>query len=87
MILNSCQSGKNGGNQKTRHKACSSSLLFDNRIDVKFLTTKEASLILGVSENALRILVHRKKIKTYKLGSRLRFLLSDLISSLQSKED
>ena len=34
--------------------------LFDNRIH-KFLSTKEASGLLGVSQNALRILVCRKK--------------------------
>ena len=45
---------------------------FDNRIH-KLLSTKEASGLLGVSENALRILVCRKKVKAYKLGSRLKF--------------
>ena len=35
---------------------------FDNRI-YKLLSTKEASGLLGVSENALRILVCRKKVK------------------------
>ena len=59
--------------------------LFDNRIN-KLLSTKEASGILGVSENALRILVCRKKIKAYKLGSRLKFRHSDLADCLQKKE-
>ena len=59
--------------------------LFDNRIH-KLLSTKEASDILGVSENALRILVCRKKIKAYKLGSRLKFRHSDLADCLQKKE-
>ena len=59
--------------------------LFDNRIH-KLLSTKEASGLLGVSENALRILVCRKKIKAYKLGSRLKFRHSDLADCLQKKE-
>ena len=60
-------------------------LLFDNRIH-KLLSTKEASGLLGVSENALRILVCRKKVKAYKLGSRLKFKLGDLTDCLQQKE-
>ena len=58
---------------------------FDNRI-YKLLSTKEASGLLGVSENALRILVCRKKVKAYKLGSRLKFKLDDLANCLQKKE-
>ena len=60
-------------------------LLFLNRIH-KLLSTKEASGLLGVSENALRILVCRKKVKAYKLGSRLKFKHTDLASCLQKKE-
>ena len=59
--------------------------LFDNQTN-KLLSTKEASGLLGVSENALRILVCRKKIKAYKLGSRLKFKHTDLASCLQKKE-
>ena len=59
--------------------------LFDNRIH-KLLSTREASGILGVSENALRILVCRKKIKAYKMGCRLKFKTDDLMACLQSKE-
>ena len=58
---------------------------FDNRI-YKLLSTKEASGLLGVSENALRILVCRKKVKAYKLGNRLKFKHTDLASCLQKKE-
>ena len=60
-------------------------LLFLNRIH-KLLSTKEASVFLGVSENALRILVCRKKVKAYKLGHRLKFKAGDLMSCLQQKE-
>ena len=59
--------------------------LFDNQVN-KLLSTKEASGFLGVSENALRILVCRQKIKAYKLGSRLKFKHSDLANCLQQKE-
>ena len=59
--------------------------LFDNQKN-KLLSTKEASGFLGVSENALRILVCRKKVKAYKLGSRLKFKLDDLADCLQQKE-
>ena len=60
-------------------------LLFLNRI-YKLLSTKEASVFLGVSENALRILVCRKKVRAYKLGRRLKFKLEDLADCLQQKE-
>ena len=60
-------------------------VFFLNRI-YKLLSTKEASGLLGVSENALRILVCRKKVKAYKLGSRLKFKHNDLADCLQQKE-
>ena len=60
-------------------------VFFDNRI-YKLLSTKEASGLLGVSENALRILVCRKRIKAYKLGNRLKFRRIDLVDCLQKKE-
>ena len=58
---------------------------FGNRIH-KLLSTREASGLLGVSENALRILVFRRRVKAYKLGNRLRFKLGDLMDCLQQKE-
>ena len=66
-------------------RSVNSGEFFDNRI-YKFLSTKEASGFLGVSENALRILVCRRRIKAYKLGSRLKFKTVDLIDCLQQKE-
>ena len=60
-------------------------LFFDNQI-YKLLSTREASGLLGVSENALRILVCRRRIKVYKLGNRLRFKFGDLMDCLQQKE-
>ena len=56
-------------------------LLFENQVEREWLTTKEAAHFLGVSENALRIMVHRDQVSVYKFGhkknSRLRFRLSD----------
>lgn len=70
------------------------SMIFNNEIDdkivdekEKWFNTTEASKFLRISPNALRILVHRAKIKAYKLGSRLRFKKSDLLLALQLKED
>ncbi|MBI2522650.1 MAG: helix-turn-helix domain-containing protein [Bdellovibrio sp.] len=74
--------------------AHASARLFDNRIfdknedeKVEWLDTDEAAAYLRVTPNALRILVHRARVKSFKLGSRLRFRLSDLLSVLQQKED
>ena len=60
-------------------------LFFDNQIH-KLLSTREASGFLGVSENALRILVFRRRVTVYKLGNRLRFKFGDLMDCLQQKE-
>jgi excisionase family DNA binding protein len=53
----------------------------------RWLTSKEAASYLSISTNALRILVHRARVKTYKLGNHLRFRKSDLFEVLQLKED
>lgn len=48
-----------------------------------WLTTKEAALYLGISENAFRVRVSRYKVPKYKLGKRsVRFKVSDLNSML-----
>ena len=52
-------------------------LLFENQVEREWLITKEAAHFLGVSENALRIMVHRDQIQVYKFGRRLRFRLRD----------
>lgn len=52
-------------------------LLFENQVERERLTTKEAAHFLGVSENALRIMVHRDQVQVYKFGRRLRFRLRD----------
>ena len=61
-------------------------LLFDNQVIEKWLSTKEAASYLGLSPNALRILVHRQRVRAYKLGARLKFRVRDLRSALQPKE-
>ena len=48
-------------------------------------STREASDYLGISPNALRIWVCRGRIRTYKLGSRLKFRIRDLDYFLQPK--
>jgi excisionase family DNA binding protein len=55
-----------------------SSKFFENRIAPEYVNTKSAAEFLGISENALRILVCRGKIPSHKFGRRLRFKISDL---------
>jgi len=55
-----------------------SSKIFDNRIEPEYVNTESAAEFLGISENALRILVCRGKIAAYKFGRRLRFKISEL---------
>jgi excisionase family DNA binding protein len=64
--------------------------LRNNKIEdekVKWFDTDEAANYLRITPNALRILVHRARVKSYKLGNRLRFKQCDLASVLQPKED
>lgn len=58
------------------------SVLFENLGKDQWLNTKEASSYLSITPNALRIMVHRKKIRAYSLSNRLRFKISDLRKSL-----
>ena len=51
----------------------------------EWMTTKEAARYLGISPNALRILVCRKRVKFYKLESSPRFKLNDLQSLILPK--
>ncbi|MBX2988039.1 MAG: helix-turn-helix domain-containing protein [Bdellovibrionaceae bacterium] len=60
-------------------------LLFENRVEREWLATNEAAHFLKVSENALRIMVHRGQIQAYKFGRRLRFRLCDLQALFQKK--
>ena len=49
----------------------------ENRIEPEWLSTKDAALFLALSENALRIMVHRDQIQVSKIGRRLRFRVED----------
>jgi excisionase family DNA binding protein len=51
--------------------------IFENRIACEWLSTKEAAHFLRLSENALRIMVHRGQVRSLKLGRRLRFRQHD----------
>ena len=52
-------------------------MLFENRMRREWLTTKEAAQYLLISENALRIMVHRNQVQVARFGRRLRFRLED----------
>jgi excisionase family DNA binding protein len=51
---------------------------FEKKIGCEWLSTQEAARYLSISENALRIMVHRGQIISHKFGRRLRFNLYDL---------
>lgn len=53
----------------------SEAALFDK---LKWLTSKEAAFLLRTSVGQIRNLVWRGRLKAYHLGSRLRFLRSDV---------
>lgn len=59
-------------------------LFFDNRkVGNEWLTSMEAAQALGISPNALRIMVCRGQVKFFKLSGRLRFRASDLMALLR----
>lgn len=60
-------------------------LLFENRIVPEYITTKSASIYLGISENALRIKVCRGEISAYKFGRQLRFRLTEIANLVTKK--
>ena len=55
-------------------------------LEVRWLSTEEAATYLRITPTALRIRVYRGQIKSYKLGSRLRFRTTDLKDLIYSKE-
>ncbi|MFP5386979.1 MAG: helix-turn-helix domain-containing protein [Bacteriovoracia bacterium] len=78
---------------KRTERVLPSQMLFQNHIlagtedeNTTWFNTKKASAYLGITPNALRILVHRGKIEAYKLGSHLRFAPTALQSLLIKKE-
>ena len=60
-----------------------SSEIFENRRVGEWLSSSDAARFLGVTPNALRIMVCRGKVKYWKLGSRLKFSIKDLSALLQ----
>ena len=60
-------------------------LIFENRIKCEWLSTIEAAHFLSVSENALRIMVHRNQVQAFKFGRRLRFRLKDCQALFEMK--
>ena len=60
-------------------------LIFENRIAHEWLTTEMAARYLGISEDALRIMVYRNQIRFHKLGRRLRFRREDLKALFKTK--
>ncbi len=58
---------------------------FENKIERKWLTSKEVALYLSISENAVRIMVHRNQITSYKFGRRLRFKFIDCETLIQKR--
>jgi excisionase family DNA binding protein len=67
-------------------KVSPSEKFFDNRIPREWLPTDEAARYLGMTSNALRILVCRGRVKAYHLGRKLRFQLKDLNACLHIRE-
>lgn len=78
----------NGGleaDKKMDYSVVKDNLLFEIYSKREWLTTEEAADFLSISENALRIMVHRTQIRAYKLGRRLRFKLSDCEALIERK--
>jgi excisionase family DNA binding protein len=71
------KNGEAGGGIRDGVSYRAGSLIFENRVEREWLSTREAAHYLRLSENALRIMVHRNQIRFHKFGRRLRFQLSD----------
>lgn len=52
-----------------------------------WLNSKQAAVYLSISENALRIMVHRRQVLFYKIRSRLRFKANDLDSIVKTRKE
>lgn len=63
-----------------------SSKFFENKIVPEYISTRVASQILGISENALRIKVCRGLVPCYKLGRSLRFRPDEILKLFHRKE-
>jgi len=66
-----------GGRERAGEISWSRSEFFENQVKREWLSTKEVASYLALSENAVRILVHRGRIPAFRFGRRLRFRLTD----------
>ena len=66
-----------GGREIGGEISWSRSEFFENQVKREWLSTKEVASYLALSENAVRILVHRGRIPAFRFGRRLRFRLTD----------
>ncbi len=64
----------------------SESQFFENRIVCEWLSSAQTAAYLGISENALRIMVYRRQIEFSKIGRRLRFHINDVLALFSRKE-
>lgn len=71
--------------KKLEYSGRNDNLLFEIYSKREWLSTEEAADFLSISENALRIMVHRAQIRAYKLGRRLRFRVSDCEALFERK--
>lgn len=76
--LERCVEGEiSGGRARVGEISFSRSEFFENQVKREWLSTKEVASYLALSENAVRILVHRGRIPAFRFGRRLRFRLTD----------
>lgn len=73
------------GRERIGEISSSRSSFFENRIQSEWLSTKEAAHFLSLSENALRIMAHRGRIRVHHFGRRLRFRKSDCLALFERK--
>ncbi len=66
-----------GGRERVGEISWSRSEFFENQVKREWLSTKEVASYLALSENAVRILVHRERIPAFRFGRRLRFRFTD----------
>jgi len=71
------ESEVSGSRERAGEISSSRSEFFENQVKREWLSTKEVASYLALSENAVRILVHRGRIPAFRFGRRLRFRLAD----------
>lgn len=81
MVVDNCQENKTDNNQNISHEMCSSDLLFKNLI---WMTTEDTAKYLRKTVNAIRIMVHRRVLRSRKFRNRLYFRREELDELLES---